>query len=149
MTEREGSADEAGSTFGRVEHILNEGTYEATELPVQYRYLDEQLKFQEIQLKRVYAQQEIELRRNYARSLLVVLAVQIIVADAVFCVFAAVGKHWNLSDGVMQVWLAAAVVEIIGVVAIVTRHLFPRRDGHEVPNAILNPTSALRDTVGA
>ncbi len=69
------------------------------------------------------------LRRNYATSLLIILAVQIAAADIVFCVFAGLGKHWRLSDGVIQIWLAAAVVEVIGVVAVVTRHLFPRRDG--------------------
>jgi hypothetical protein len=80
-------------------------------------------------------------------SLLVILAVQIVVADVVFCVFAAVGKHWHLSDGVMQIWLAAAVVEVIGVVAVVTRHLFPRRDGHGSLNGPPDSTSAAHDTV--
>jgi len=125
--QRRESASVASET---VQRILRDGqAHEAPELPVEYRYLDEQLKRQEIELKRDYAKQEIELRRNYAKSLLIILAVQIAVADIVFWVFAEAGEHWHLSDGVIQIWLAAAVVEVIGVVAVVTRHLFPRRDG--------------------
>jgi hypothetical protein len=33
---------------------------------------------------------------------------------------------------VIEVWLAATVVQVVGVVAIVTRHLFPVRDRREV-----------------
>ena len=120
----------ASASAERIERIVREGkAHEVPEMPVEYRYLDEQRKQQEIELKKEYAKQEMALRRNYATSLLVILAVQIVVADVVFCVFAALGEHWHLSDGVIQIWLAAAVVEVIGVVAVVTRHLFPRRDG--------------------
>ena len=122
------SGDDASKTVERLQRILTDGkAHEAPEMPIEYRHLDEQLRLQEIELKRVYAKQEIELRRNYARGLLLILTVQIVVADVVFWVFAE-AEHWHLSDGVIQVWLAAAVVEVIGVVAIVTRNLFPRRD---------------------
>jgi hypothetical protein len=30
---------------------------------------------------------------------------------------------------VIEVWLAATVVQVVGVVAVVTRHLFPKPDG--------------------
>jgi hypothetical protein len=109
--------------------ILNDGeAREAPEMPLEFRHLDEKLKLQEIELKREYASQEIQLRRSYARGLLAILALQIAAADVVFWVFAEVGEHWHLSDGVIQIWLAAAVVQIVGVVTVVTRHLFPRRD---------------------
>jgi hypothetical protein len=129
MTEEVRSQDESVA-FEKIQRVLTEGNaHDAPEMPIEYRYLKERRKHQEIELKKAYAQQEMELRRNYARSLLVILAVQITVADVVFCVFASLGEHWHLSDGVIQIWLAAAVVEVIGVVAVVTRHLFPRRDG--------------------
>lgn len=130
MVEEVSSRDSASVASENVQRILREGkAHEAAEMPVEYRYLDERWKQQEIELKKEYAHQEMGLRRNYATSLLVILAVQIVVADIVFCVFAGLGEHWHLSDGVIQIWLAAAVVEVIGVVAVVTRHLFPRRDG--------------------
>jgi hypothetical protein len=33
---------------------------------------------------------------------------------------------------VIEIWLAATVIQILGVVAVVTRHLFPGRDGGPV-----------------
>jgi hypothetical protein len=110
--------------------LLEEGeTTDATAKPEDLQWLTEKLQAQDIKHKDAYAKQELDLRRNYARGLLIILAFQVIVADVVFCVFAEVGKHWNLSDGVIQIWLAAVVVQVIGVVAVVTRHLFPNRDG--------------------
>lgn len=53
------------------------------------------------------------------------------VADVVFVAFAWAGQGWDLTPGVAEVWLAATVAQVVGVVAIVTRHLFPNRDGGE------------------
>jgi len=83
---------------------------------------------QEIDAQRERDKQEIELRRTYARGLLRILTGQLIIADVIFWVFAEVGKGWNLSTAVINAWLAAVVVEVIGVVTVVTLHLFPRRD---------------------
>jgi hypothetical protein len=44
-------------------------------------------------------------------------------------VFAWVGADWDLPAGVIEVWLGATVVQVVGIVLIVTRHLFPNRDG--------------------
>jgi hypothetical protein len=129
MAEQAQPGGDALTAVEVLQRILSEGeAHETLELPIEYRHLDEQLKLQEIELKREYAKQEIELRRNYAVALLLILALQIVAADVVFWVFAETGDHWHLSDGVIQIWLAAAVVEVIGVVTVVTRHLFPRRD---------------------
>jgi hypothetical protein len=118
------------SSVDKLLSILEQGdAQEAPEMPVEYQHLEEQLKLQEIRLKRKYAKQEIDLRREYARGLLTVLSVQLCVADVVFVVFAWAGERWHLSDGVIQIWLAAVVVQVIGVVTVVTQHLFPRRDG--------------------
>jgi hypothetical protein len=87
----------------------------------------ERLK-QEIDAKRERDKQEIELRRTYARGLLIILTGQLVVADVVFWLFAELGKHWVLSTAVINTWLAAVVVQVIGVVTVVTLHLFPRRD---------------------
>ncbi len=118
------------SPVDRLRRILNEGSaHEAPAMPAEYQHLEEQLKLQEIRIKRKYAKQEIDLRRKYAKGLLTVLAAQLCVADLVFVIFAWAGEHWQLSDGVIQIWLAAVVVQVIGVVTVVTQHLFPRRDG--------------------
>lgn len=123
---REQAEQKAGETAHR---ILEEGA--ATDAPAKpddLQWLTEKLQAQEIQHKEAYAKQEIELRRTYARGLLLILGFQLLAADIVFWVYAEVGKHWVLSDGVIQIWLAAVVVQIVGVVTVVTQHLFPRRD---------------------
>jgi len=56
----------------------------------------------------------------------------LLVADAVFVAIAWVGRSWDLTPGMTEVWLAATVIQVVGGVAIVTRHLFPGRDGREV-----------------
>lgn len=84
---------------------------------------------QEIDAKSERDKQEIELRKTYARRLLLILTGQLLIADVVFWVFAEAGKNWDLSTAVINTWLGATVVQVIGVVTVVTLHLFPRRDG--------------------
>lgn len=72
--------------------------------------------------------QDIQLKRTYAKWLLLLMAGQLVVADAIFVVYAWAGEHWHLDAGVIQVWLAATLVELIGVALVITRYLFPRRD---------------------
>lgn len=72
--------------------------------------------------------QDITLKKTYAKWLLWLVTVQLFVADVVFVVYAWAGKGWNLEAGVIEVWLAATLVELIGVALVITRYLFPRRD---------------------
>jgi hypothetical protein len=83
---------------------------------------------QELELRQLFAEQEHGLRQTYADWLLWLLGAQFLVADAVFVAFAWVGQKWAVPTGVIEVWLAATVVQVVGVIAIVTRHLFPGRD---------------------
>jgi hypothetical protein len=101
-------------------------------LPPQLRYLPEKERAQNLALQQLFAEQEHGLRRKYADWILWLLGAQFVVADAVFVAFAWVGWGWTLTPGVIEVWLAATVVQVVGVVAVVTRHLFPNRDGEEV-----------------
>jgi hypothetical protein len=101
------------------------------EMPEELRHLSEREKAQRLALQRMFAEQEHGLRQNYADWIIRVLGAQLLVADAVFIVFAWAGKDWQLSSGVIEIWLAATVLQVIAVVAIVTRHLFPNRDQAE------------------
>lgn len=76
-------------------------------------------------------QQDIALKKKYANWLLGAVVFQLVVANGVFVAYAWVGKDWDLDAVVIDVWLAATLVQVIGVVAIVTRYLFPRRDSGE------------------
>jgi hypothetical protein len=72
--------------------------------------------------------QDIGLKKTYAYILLGLLGGQVIAADGVFVTYAQVGADWNLSAPVIDVWLGATLVEVVGIVYVVTRYLFPRRD---------------------
>jgi glutathione S-transferase len=100
-------------------------------LPENLRHLSEQERAQGLSLRQLFAEQEHGLRQMYADWILWLLGAQFVIADAVFVAFAWVGKGWDLPPGVVEVWLAATVVQVVGVVAIVTRHLFPGRDRTE------------------
>lgn len=111
--------------------LLEEGN--ATEaadsaMPKELKFLREQAQLQEIRLKESNAKQDLELRETYAKWLLGILAIELIVVNVIFCLYAAKGRDWRLPDGVIQIWLAATVVQVVGIVTVVTRYLFPRRD---------------------
>jgi hypothetical protein len=74
--------------------------------------------------------QDIKLKKKYANWLLWLITIQLVIADAVFVIYAEKGKHWELEPSVIQIWLIATLVELIGVALVITRYLFPRRDRH-------------------
>jgi hypothetical protein len=76
-------------------------------------------------LAREAARDELRFRRVYAGSLLVAMAIQLAVVNVGFFLYAALGVDWDVNPSVMHVWLAATVVEVIGITAVVTRFLFP------------------------
>jgi cation transport ATPase len=73
-------------------------------------------------------EQLIELKRFYGRWILVTMAVQLIVVNAVFLLYAALGYDWAPPAGVVQVWLAATFVQVVSVVVVIARSLFPHED---------------------
>jgi hypothetical protein len=79
-------------------------------------------------LDQVDREQDIGLKRRYARALLWLLGGQLAIADVIFFVYAQVGVHWRLPPVVIDIWLGATLVEVVGIVLVVTRYLFPRRD---------------------
>lgn len=89
----------------------------------------ERERAQDLELRQLFAEQEHGLRQRYGDWLLWLLGAQFLIADALFVAFAWAGRRWDLPPGVIEVWLAATVIQVVGVVAIVTRHLFPGRDG--------------------
>ncbi|HXS47250.1 MAG TPA: hypothetical protein VN756_07285 [Solirubrobacterales bacterium] len=113
-----------------VQEALQTGAVsEAAGLPEHLQHLTERNQAQEIELRRRFAEQEYELRRTYARWIIVLLGAQFLLADAVFVAFAWAGKHWDLSTAVIDAWLAATVIQVVGIVLVVTRNLFPDGDG--------------------
>lgn len=56
------------------------------------------------------------------------MVAQLAAADAGFFLYAELGRDWDIEASIMHVWLGATVVEVVGIVLVVTRYLFPRRD---------------------
>ncbi len=69
------------------------------------------------------------LKRIYGFGLLGLMAVQLLVVNAVFAIYAGEGFDWHPPDGVVQVWLSATFVQIVSVVYVITRSLFPPEKG--------------------
>lgn len=126
------STDNRNGAVGEIANGREGETSPSVDIPDEFKFLDEQERAQGMTLRRLFAEQEHGLRQKYADWILWLLGAQFFVADAVFVAVAWAGWSWALTPGVIEVWLAATVVQVVGVVAIVTRHLFPNRDGEEV-----------------
>jgi hypothetical protein len=71
---------------------------------------------------------QVGLKRRYGKWLLIMIGAQLLVADGTFVAIAWAGYDWHVRDSVMHVWLAATLVQIVGVVTIVVRSLFGGAD---------------------
>lgn len=76
----------------------------------------------------------IRLKGPWAYALLGMMAVQVLIADIVFILYAWLGEDWDLPPGVIEIWLAATVVQLIGLVYVVTGSLFPDRSRGSGPS---------------
>lgn len=65
--------------------------------------------------------------RWYAYGALIAMAIQVLIADAAFFIYG-YSNHWRVPSSAIEVWLAAVVVQVIGVVLVIVRSLFPSRD---------------------
>ncbi len=76
-------------------------------------------------------EQSIKLKRFYGLGILFLMGLQLIVVNAVFVIYADNGYHWHPPEGVVQIWLTATFVQIVSVVVVITRSLFPgEKPGH-------------------
>jgi hypothetical protein len=87
------------------------------------------------------AEQDVKLKGFYAYFLPTVMVLQLAAADVGFFLYAQWGVDWEIDTSIMHVWLGATVVEVIGIVLVVTRYLFPRRDQTSAPSDLVPPRS--------
>ncbi|MEV8167356.1 hypothetical protein AB0O70_05470 [Microbacterium paraoxydans] len=71
-------------------------------------------------------EQDVSLKRLLAWVAISAVILQLLVADAFLAYYMLWAKH-PPSETVLIAWLSASVVEVIGIVAIVARNLFPNR----------------------
>ena len=60
----------------------------------------------------------------YAYGSMSAMVVQMLIADVAFFLYG-YAYHWRVPVGAIQVWLGATVVQIIGVVVVIAKSLFP------------------------
>lgn len=75
-------------------------------------------------LTRQRKKDDLLLRKIVARGALLIMAAQIAVANWVFIRYAQ-ANEWNPDVTAIHAWLAATVIEVISVVLVITRYLFP------------------------
>lgn len=75
---------------------------------------------------------ENELRRTLGLTAIKFVAGQLIVCDTVFALYVnyAMNMGWHIPNEVIIGWMAASLVEIIGILWVIARSLFPFRDRH-------------------
>ena len=72
------------------------------------------------------ARNELGYGKVYAYGALSAMAVQVLIADAAFYLYGH-AYHWRIPVGAIQFWLGAIVVQVIGVVLVIAKSLFPDR----------------------
>jgi hypothetical protein len=58
---------------------------------------------------------------------LALLLIQVAVADAVFIIYS-IQNNWDIPVAALSSWLGTTVVQVIGIVLVITRYLFPSQD---------------------
>jgi hypothetical protein len=70
------------------------------------------------------AKADLKLSKVVGYGALSVMGVQVLIADAAFF-FYGFENHWKIPAAAIDAWLAAAVIQVIGVVLVITNYLFP------------------------
>lgn len=115
-----GSADDAGELY---ESVVDDGPAE----PVEPDY-----KAQLGKLKLEGHSDTLKLRRRLGVAAIVLMAVQLAVADVAFF-FYGEANDWKIPGEVVIGWLSSVVVQVVGVVFIVAKNLFPA-NGKVIPD---------------
>jgi hypothetical protein len=66
------------------------------------------------------------LRKRVGAFALYGVSAELLIANAVFVAYAWKGKHWNVPTAAINVWVGATVVQIFGILYVITNYLFPK-----------------------
>lgn len=90
------------------------------DVPQQLRALDD-AKLRDVN-------QDIDLKNLLAKAALAVMAVQLLFTHIAFYMYG-MSRVWRIPDGVMIVYLTENFAQVVGIVFVITRYLFPSRRG--------------------
>lgn len=91
---------------------------DATPQPVSFEGLDRQKR-----------ENEVDLHRRIGNGALLLMVVQLFIADAAFYIYG-FKNDWHIPTAAITTWLAATVIQIIGVVLVIAKNLFPSISEH-------------------
>jgi hypothetical protein len=77
------------------------------------------------------ARADLKLSKVVGYGALGLMAGQVLIADTAFFLYG-FGNDWNVPAAAMDAWLTAAVIQVIGVVLVITRYLFPGSGGDAI-----------------
>jgi hypothetical protein len=79
------------------------------------------------EIGRLDARQNTALKRMLARFALWTMAAQLAATHVVFLLYGV--RHWTVHDGVMITYLTENFAQVVAIVLVITRHLFPSPGG--------------------
>ena len=81
---------------------------------------------QKVQLEVQDARAVLGMKKRLGYAAFFAVGAQLLIADIAF-VWYSWSRGWNVPPEVMIGWLSATVVQVVGVVLVIARHLFPNR----------------------
>ncbi len=76
------------------------------------------------ELSRTKKQNEVDLHKRVGNGALGLMIGQVFIADLAFY-FYGFWNDWDIPPAAITTWLAATVIQVIGVVLVITKNLFP------------------------
>lgn len=71
---------------------------------------------------------DLKLSKVVGYGALLLMSAQVVAADTAFFLYGVL-NGWRIPSAAIDAWLAAAVIQVIGVVLVITRYLFPTATG--------------------
>ena len=75
-------------------------------------------------LRRQKRKNEVDLHRRVGNGALLLMVAQLLIADAAFYLYG-FENGWHIPTAAITAWLAATVIQIVGVVLVIAKNLFP------------------------
>jgi hypothetical protein len=75
-------------------------------------------------LSRRKRQNEVKLHSRVGNGALALMVAQLFIADTAFYIYG-FKNGWNIPTAAITTWLAATVIQIVGVVLVIAKNLFP------------------------
>lgn len=75
-------------------------------------------------LNRQKRKNEVDLHRRVGNGALLLMVAQLLIADTAFYIYG-FKNAWDIPTAAITTWLAATVIQIVGVVLVIAKSLFP------------------------